>query len=92
METLQSLFVGVFEFHWQFLVMYAIGGALIYLAIAKDYEPMLLLPIGFGAILANLPLNAVWIGDQGPGVLRIFYEAGILTELFPCLYSSASAR
>lgn len=85
MNTLQSLFTGVFEFHWQFLIMYAIGGVLIYLAIAKDYEPMLLLPIGFGAILANLPLNAVWIADEGPGVLQILYQAGILTELFPVL-------
>jgi oxaloacetate decarboxylase beta subunit len=85
MDTLQSLFNGIFEFHWQFLIMYAIGGTLIYLAIAKDYEPMLLLPIGFGAILSNLPLNAVWIIDEGPGVLKIFYEAGILTDLFPVL-------
>lgn len=85
METLQSLFVGVFEFHWQYLIMYAIGGILIYLAIAKDYEPMLLLPIGFGAILANLPLNAVWVSEEGPGVLQILYNAGILTELFPVL-------
>ena len=83
METIQSLFSGIFEFHWQFLIMYAIGGVLIYLAIAKDYEPMLLLPIGFGAILSNLPLNAVWNMDGGPGVLKIFYEAGILTDLFP---------
>ncbi|MHC1696053.1 MAG: sodium ion-translocating decarboxylase subunit beta [Eubacteriales bacterium] len=85
METLRSLFVGVFEFQWQFLIMYAIGGLLIYLAIAKDYEPMLLLPIGFGAILSNLPLNAVWVSDEGPGVLQILYKAGILTELFPVL-------
>lgn len=85
METLQSLFTGVLEFHWQYLIMYAIGGGLIYLAIAKDYEPMLLLPIGFGAILTNLPLNAVWVSGDGPGVLRIFFEAGIITELFPVL-------
>jgi oxaloacetate decarboxylase beta subunit len=85
METLQSLFTGVFEFHWQFLIMYIIGGALIYLAIAKDYEPMLLLPIGFGAILANLPLNTVWVLEEGPGVLKILFNAGILTELFPVL-------
>ncbi len=85
MDTIQSLFTGVFAFHWQFLIMYAIGGVLIYLAIAKDYEPMLLLPIGFGAILANLPFNTIWISEEGPGVLKIFYEAGILTELFPVL-------
>lgn len=86
MNILESLFVGVFAFHWQFLIMYAIGGALIYLAIAKDYEPMLLLPIGFGAILSNLPLNTVWLSEDGhAGVLKIFYEMGILTELFPIL-------
>jgi len=85
MDTLQSLLAGVFEFHWQYLIMYAIGGVLIYLAIAKDYEPMLLLPIGFGAILVNLPLNTVWISNEGPGVLRILYQAGIVTELFPVL-------
>jgi sodium ion-translocating decarboxylase beta subunit len=85
METLQSLFIGVFEFHWQYLIMYAIGGVLIYLAIAKDYEPMLLLPIGFGAILANLPLNVVWLADNTPGVLKIFFDVGILTEIFPVL-------
>jgi oxaloacetate decarboxylase beta subunit len=85
-ETLRSLFSGVFEFHWEFLIMYAIGGILIYLAIAKDYEPMLLLPIGFGAILANLPLNAVWgAAGEEVGVLQILYNAGILTELFPVL-------
>ncbi len=85
MDTLQSIFTGIFEFHWQFLVMYAIGGILIFLAITKDYEPMLLLPIGFGAILSNLPLNTVWVLDEGPGVLKIFFEAGILTDIFPVL-------
>lgn len=65
---------------WQNLVMIAVGGVLIYLAIAKDYEPVLLLPIGFGAILANLPLT----GITGPdGFLGILYKAGISTELFP---------
>lgn len=60
MGQLAQLFEGVFQFKWQFLVMYAIGGLLIYLAIKKDYEPMLLLPIGFGAILANLPFRTIW--------------------------------
>jgi oxaloacetate decarboxylase beta subunit len=55
MDTLQSLFVGVFQFHWQFLIMYAIGGVLIYLAIAKDYEPMLLLPIGLARSSRTCP-------------------------------------
>ncbi len=86
MELIKQLFSGVFEFHWEYLIMYAIGGVLIYLAIAKDYEPMLLLPIGFGAILVNMPLKMVWEGTNGePGVLKVLYDAGILTELFPVL-------
>ena len=65
---------------WQNIVMMIVGGVLIYLAIAKDYEPVLLLPIGFGAILTNLPLT----GITGPdGMLGILYKAGITTELFP---------
>jgi carboxybiotin decarboxylase len=65
---------------WQRVVMMAIGGVLIYLAIAKDYEPVLLLPIGFGAILANLPLTGI---TDPEGFLGILYKAGIATELFP---------
>ncbi len=64
------------------LVMFIIGGILIYLAIAKEYEPMLLLPIGFGALLANIPLSSA-VGEHG--VLTILYNAGIKTELFPVL-------
>jgi sodium ion-translocating decarboxylase beta subunit len=67
---------------WQNLVMMAAGGLLIYLAIAKDYEPMLLLPIGFGAILTNLPLTGVATEE---GFLGILYRVGIRTELFPLL-------
>lgn len=65
--------------------MYAIGGVLIYLAIVKDYEPMLLLPIGFGAIIVNLPLSSVWSFEGSEGIMQIFYNAGILTEMFPLL-------
>jgi len=69
--------------HWQNIVMMVIGGLLIYLAIAKDFEPVLLLPIGFGAILANLPLAGMSADDKG-GFLNILYTAGIdPTELFP---------
>lgn len=68
------------QLQWQNVVMMLIGGLLIYLAIAKDYEPMLLLPIGFGAILTNLPLTGIM--DEG-GFLKVLYSAGILTELFP---------
>jgi oxaloacetate decarboxylase beta subunit len=69
---------------WKNLVMMAVGGLLIYLAIAKEYEPVLLLPIGFGAILANLPLTG--ITDPGEnGFLAVLYQAGIVTEFFPLL-------
>ena len=67
---------------WQNVVMMAVGGVLIYLAIAKDYEPVLLLPIGFGAILTNLPLTGI-TGEHG--FLGIMYKVGIETELFPLL-------
>jgi oxaloacetate decarboxylase beta subunit len=68
------------ELSWQNIVMMLVGGLLIYLAIAKDYEPVLLLPIGFGAILTNLPLTGITGED---GMLGILYKAGISTELFP---------
>lgn len=85
MDGFSMLLEGVFTFRWEFLIMYAIGGILIYLAIKKDYEPMLLLPIGFGAILVNLPLNMIWGTATHPGALQIFYNTGIITELFPLL-------
>ncbi len=67
---------------WQMVVMMMVGGVLIYLAVVKDYEPVLLLPIGFGAILTNLPLTGIMGND---GLLGIMYAAGIKTELFPLL-------
>lgn len=82
---MDQLLIGITEFDPRYLIMYAIGGLLIYLAIKKDYEPMLLLPIGFGAILVNLPLQTVWDHDGAAGVMQIFYNIGILTELFPVL-------
>jgi sodium ion-translocating decarboxylase beta subunit len=68
------------QLSWQRIFMMIVGGVLIYLAIAKDYEPVLLLPIGFGTILVNLPLTG--IADEG-GFLNILFKAGITTELFP---------
>jgi oxaloacetate decarboxylase beta subunit len=65
------------------LVMWAIGGLLIWLAIKKDFEPALLIPMGFGAILVNLPLPGV-IGDNG--IVRWLFEKGIAaSEAFPLL-------
>jgi oxaloacetate decarboxylase beta subunit len=64
------------------LVMLVIGGALLYLGVKKGVEPLLLVPIGFGCILVNLPLSEVM---QEHGVLRFFYDIGIATEIFPLL-------
>jgi oxaloacetate decarboxylase beta subunit len=65
------------------LVMFVIAGILIYLAIKKEYEPLLLIPIGFGAILANLPLADM--ASEGEGLIAVIYDAGIRTELLPPL-------
>lgn len=71
------------------LVMWAIGGVLIYLAIKKDMEPSLLLPMGFGAILVNLPLSGAidQLYETGleEGALDVLFRAGIANELFPLL-------
>jgi sodium ion-translocating decarboxylase beta subunit len=65
------------------LVMFVVAGILIYLAITKEFEPLLLIPIGFGAILANLPL--AHLGADGEGIMAVIYDAGIRTELLPPL-------
>ena len=71
------------------LVMWVIGGVLIYLAIKKDMEPSLLLPMGFGAILVNLPLSGavdqVYDGVLEEGAIDVLFRAGIANELFPLL-------
>lgn len=79
---MQELLQGIMGLNLGQLIMMAIGGFLIYLAIAKDYEPMLLLPIGFGAILANIPFSSAIGAD---GFLSVLYNAGIKNELFPVL-------
>ena len=71
------------------VVMWAIGGILIYLAIRRDMEPALLLPMGFGAILVNLPMSGaitqVIDGMTEEGPLSVLFDAGIANELFPLL-------
>jgi oxaloacetate decarboxylase beta subunit len=70
----------------QSAVMIALGCVLIYLAIKRGFEPLLLIPIGFGAILVNLPLTGLWEGEAGkPGLLKMLYDVGVTTEVFPCL-------
>ena len=81
-DLIQGLLGGFVNFQWQNAVMMIIGGLLIFLAIKKQYEPMLLLPIGFGAIMANIPLSSA-IGESG--FLTVLYNAGISNELFPIL-------
>lgn len=83
------LFGNVLNITWQHLVMWCIGGALIYLAIKKRMEPALLLPIGFGTILVNLPLSGavtqVHDGVEEVGAVDLLFDMGIATELFPLL-------
>ncbi len=80
-----ELFGNALNVTWQQCVMYVIGAVLIFLAIKKKMEPTLLLPLGFGAILVNLPLSgAVTQGDE-VGALDILFNAGIANELFPLL-------
>ena len=86
---MEGLFIGFTAITWKKLLMMAVGGVLIYLAIKKEYEPALLLPIGFGTILVNIPFSSVLDqvegGQQIAGALSIFFRAGILTEIFPLL-------
>lgn len=79
---LQGLLLGISHLGWGHVVMILIGSLLLYLGIGKGFEPLLLLPIGFGAILVNIPLAGLM--EQG-GVLRFFYDTGVLTEIFPIL-------
>ena len=81
-QLLGELVKGLAAFTAGNLVMILIGLALITLAIVKEYEPVLLLPIGFGCILANIPLTGM---TDGQGLFGVLYKAGISTELFPLL-------
>ncbi len=79
------LFKYVSYLQWQHVVMWVIGGVLIYLAIKKDMEPTLLLPLGFGTILVNLPLSGAITQGTEAGALSVLYDAGISNELFPLI-------
>ena len=73
------------NFDWRYILMWAIGALLIFLAIKKDMEPTLLLPMGFGIILVNLPLSGAITQGLEEGPLSVLYEAGIANELFPLI-------
>ena len=78
------------HFDPKMLIMWAIGGLLIFLAIKKEMEPTLLLPMGFGAILVNLPFSGAITqilenGEEQEGALSVLFDAGIANELFPLI-------
>jgi len=81
-NLIQELLKGLSSFTLGNALMIAVGGALIALAVVKEYEPVLLLPIGFGCILANIPLTGM---AEEHGLFGVLYAAGIKTELFPLL-------
>ena len=78
----QGLLAGVMHLEYSNVIMLVIGGILLYLGIKKGFEPLLLVPIGFGCILVNIPLAGL-MGEHG--FLKIIYDFGIITELFPLL-------
>ena len=86
-NAIKTLFEGAAQFAapdgWKYIVMIGVGFVIMALAIFKDYEPLLLLPIGFGCILCNIPLSHAVSG--GDGFLSVLYDAGIANELFPVL-------
>ena len=79
---LEREFLGILALTWQAAVMLGLGGLLIYLGIARQVEPVLLVPIGMGIILANIPLGGL---TEAGGFLAVLKKAGIDTELFPLL-------
>jgi oxaloacetate decarboxylase beta subunit len=83
-DVLSALVTGFTHLTWQSGFLILLGCVLVYLGIAKGFEPYLLIPIGFGVILGNLPLAGLAASDEG-GVINLIYKAGILTEIFPCL-------
>ncbi len=91
MSGMSFLWEGLLSVTWQEIVMYVVGILLIYLAIKKEYEPSLLLPMGLGAILVNLPgssaINQVMSGvGETHGIIQWLFEAGIeASEAFPLL-------
>ena len=86
---IEELFGNILNLQWQQVVMWAIGGLLIWLAIKKQMEPSLLLPMGFGAILVNLPMSGavtqIIDGVEEVGPIDVLFNAGIANELFPLL-------
>jgi oxaloacetate decarboxylase beta subunit len=71
---------------WQDLLMVAVGFLIVYLGAGKGFEPLLLIPIGFGTIFVNIPMAGMWENHEGvPGMLKIIYDGGVGNEFFPML-------
>ena len=84
-STFMGLFSNLGNTTWQMLVMWVVGGLLIYLGIVKKMEPTLLVPMGFGAILGNLPLSGAITQGSTEGPITALFHAGMSNELFPLL-------
>ena len=84
-RTFMGLFSNLGNTTWQMLVMWVVGGLLIYLGIVKKMEPTLLVPMGFGAILVNLPLSGAITQGSTEGPITALFHAGMSNELFPLL-------
>ncbi len=82
---MEILFENLMLIEWKMVIMWIIGGVLIYLAIKKNMEPSLLLPMGFGAILVNLPLSGAVTQGTEVGILDVLFNACVSNELFPLL-------
>ncbi|MDQ7783925.1 MAG: sodium ion-translocating decarboxylase subunit beta [Desulfomonilaceae bacterium] len=78
---------GIFSIGWKMAVMWAIGSTFIYLAIVKQFEPLLLLPIGFGIFIVNFPLVPLmgFTPEGRPELLQVFYRYGLEWEIIPCV-------
>ena len=85
MQQILALFENVLQVTWQQGVMWIIGAILIYLGIRKKMEPTLLVPMGFGAILVNLPNSGAVTQGEEIGAIDTLFNAGIANELFPLL-------
>jgi sodium ion-translocating decarboxylase beta subunit len=89
LDMLYGIFytTGIYNLHLKYLVMWAIAGFFLYLAIAKNYEPLLLLPIGFGIFIVNFPLVPLmgFTEDGAPHLIRAFYHYGLEWEIIPCV-------
>ncbi len=77
---------GIYNFQWNIIIMWGVGCLFIYLAIVKNYEPLLLLPIGFGIFIVNFPLVPLMGYSHGhTQLLRFFYHYGLEWEIIPCV-------